>query len=238
MICVVPACRQAGISVRSAVYMKFSQVKKNKQILEFIKQTDLILAQQGYSDHGIRHSQLVADRARTLSVQIGFSKKEQELTAIAAFCHDMGSFVGRTQHHYWGALLFHQIFQDENIEDVSQIMKAIVDHDKEEKMVLTNISAVVVLADKSDVHRSRVREKDLEKIKQDIHDRVNYAVTDSKLKINKNKKEIILQLKVDTNFCPVIEYFEIFTDRMTYCRKAADFLKYKFCLVINNFKLL
>ena len=100
------------------------------------------------------------------------------------------------------------------------------------------ISAVIVLADKSDVHRSRVTVKSLEKIKIDIHDRVNYAVTKSDLSVNKSKKQIILTLKIDQKFVPVIEFFEIFTDRMTYCRQAANYLGYKFHLVINDFKLL
>jgi len=117
-------------------------------------------------------------------------------------------------------------------------MQALANHDKDE-MVFTNpISAVVVLADKADVHRSRVTERKMEEIKADIHDRVNFATQSSHLKIDKKKKIISLVLKIDTNFVPLMEYFEIFTDRMVYCRKAAQYLKYDFGLVINNLKLL
>ncbi len=167
------------------------------------------------------------------------SKEEQELTAIAGFCHDIGNFVGRTQHHYWGAILFQQVFCGENPKNTSLIMQAIANHDKGLEMKLASpISAIVVLADKSDVHRSRVLEGKIDKIKEDIHDRVNYATTFSKLKIDKQRKKIALTLKIDTNFTSIMEYFEIFTDRMAYCRDSAKYLGYNFGLVINKFKLL
>jgi len=117
-------------------------------------------------------------------------------------------------------------------------MQAIANHDKDTMKLTNKISALVVLADKSDVHRNRVSSKSMKEIKQDKHNRVNYAVTHSELRVNKAKKQISLLLKIDTNFVPIIEYFEIFTDRMAYCRKAADYLGYKFNLVINTFKLL
>ncbi len=215
----------------------FSQVKKNPQILEFIKATDDAAHKLNYTDHGLRHTSLVADRARTIAIEIGFNKSEQELAAIAGFCHDLGMFLGRTQHHYWGALLFSQVFLGKiSTKDLTIIMQAIVNHDKEEVTILNKISAVLILADKADVHRSRVIEKNLANIKKDIHDRVNYATEEAKLRFS--KKEIILKLKVDANFVPVMEYFEIFTPRMAYCRSAAQYLGYKFGLEINNFKLL
>lgn len=216
-----------------------SQVKKNPKVLEFIKQTETALAVSGYTEHGITHSTLVADRARTIAKEIGLSKNEQELSAIAGFCHDMGSFLSRSHHHYFGALLFYQIFsKDFTPRDLSLIMEAISNHDKEEMEFSNPISAIVVLADKSDVRRSRVIVKELDRIKSDIHDRVNFATKISKLKIDKKKRNITLSLKIDTNFTPIMEYFEIFTERMVYCRKAAKYLGYKFGLVINNFKLL
>ena len=117
-------------------------------------------------------------------------------------------------------------------------MQAISFHDRSEMILAHPVSAVTIIADKSDVRRSRVLERKMQKIRSDIHDRVNYATKKSRLKINRGRKNITLILKIDTNFVPVIEYFEIFTDRMVYCRKAANFLNYKFGLVINNFKLL
>lgn len=219
--------------------LNLAQVKKNPQILEFIRQTEIALAVLGYTEHGLSHSTLVADRTRTIAKEIGLLKNEQELSAIAGFCHDMGNFLGRANHHYFGALLFHQIFS-KNFEpkDLSLIMEAISNHDREEMEFSNPISAVVVLADKSDVRRSRVIVEKIDKIKADIHDRVNFATKISKLKIDKKKRKITLTLKIDTNFTPIMEYFEIFTERMVYCRKAAKYLGYKFGLVINNFKLL
>lgn len=216
-----------------------NQVRKNPQIEEFIKQSAKSLTFEGYTDHGLSHLDLVADRARNIAKEIGLSPREQELSAVAAFCHDMGNFLSRTNHHYFGALLFQQVFGNTfEPGDVSLIMQAISNHDKKEMKFCNTISAVVVLADKSDVRRSRVLEKKLDHIKLDIHDRVNYATTMSKLGVNKKSKVISLVLKIDTGFVPVIEYFEIFTERMVYCREAAQSLGYKFGLVINNFKLL
>lgn len=219
--------------------LTLAQVKKNPQILEFIKQTEISLALLGYTEHGLNHSELVADRARTVAKEIGLSKEKQELAAIAGFCHDMGSFLSRENHHYFGALLFYQLFQ-KNFEpkELVQIMEAISTHDRGEMEFSNPISAVVVLSDKSDVRRARVLTKNLNKIKRDIHDRVNYATKMSRLKIDKKKKRVTLTLKIDVNFVPIMEYFEIFTQRMIYCRKAAKYLGYQFGLVINNFKLL
>ncbi|MCX7778917.1 MAG: HD domain-containing protein [Patescibacteria group bacterium] len=219
--------------------ISFSKVKKNPYILEFIRQTDIALTAIGHTDHGQRHAHLVADRARNVAKEIGLTKKEQELSAIAGFCHDIGNFLSRSGHHLWAALLFSQIFHQQfSPVELTILLQAIANHDRQEMEFTNAVSAVTVLADKSDVHRSRVREKDLKKIKADLHDRVNYAVQESKLKIDKKNKEIKLTLQVDTEFCPLIEYFEIFTQRMIYCRKAAEFLGYRFGLEINKFKLL
>jgi metal-dependent HD superfamily phosphatase/phosphodiesterase len=218
-----------------------SQVKKNPQILEFIKKTENYLADLSYTDHGLRHSTLVADRARTISGEIGLKKREGELAAIAGFCHDMGNFLGRSYHNYLAALLFHQVFRNDlDPKELTTIMQAISTHDERAREIslASPVSAVVILADKSDVHRSRVISTDIDKIKADIHDRVNYATKSSHLKIDKKKKRITLTLKIDTNFVPVMEYFEIFTNRMVFCRRAAEYLGYDFGLIINKFRLL
>ena len=229
--------------------LTFQDIKKHPKVLEFINQSEIALKALDYTEHGLRHAKLVAREAKNLAKQINLSERGQDLAAIAGFCHDMGNFLGRSQHHYWGALLFHQIFSakggsasggkdDFTPKELVWIIQAISNHDKNTMKLTEPISAIVVLADKSDVHRSRVTVKSLEKIKIDIHDRVNYAVTKSDLSVNKAKKQIILTLKIDRKFVPVIEFFEIFTERMTYCRQAANYLGYKFHLVINNFKLL
>ena len=218
---------------------KFSNVKNNPQVLEFIKQTDIALKALGYTEHGLKHAFLVSDRALSIAKEVGLSKKNQELAAIASFCHDMANFLSRKYHNHLGSILFHQIFaNDFTPSDLSVIIQAISFHDRSKMVLCHPVSAIVIIADKSDVRRSRVTERKMQKIRSDIHDRVNYATKGSRIKINKAKKTITLILKIDTNFVPIIEYFEIFTDRMVYCRKAANFLNYKFGLVINNFKLL
>jgi len=219
--------------------LSLQKIKDNSQILEFIRQSHLSMQALGYTEHGIRHANLVAEEAERVAIDIGLEKKEQKLASIAGFCHDMGNFLGRSQHHYWGALLFHQIFvNDFSSEEIALLMQAIANHDKYSMKLTNNISALVVLADKADVHRERVSSKSLEEIKQDKHNRVNYAVTKSVLRVDSSKKQIALILKIDTNFVPVMEYFEIFTERMAYCRKAAEYLGYNFGLIVNGFKLL
>lgn len=219
--------------------MNLNDIKKDPQVLNFIGQTEESLAALSYTDHGLRHTNIVAERSMKIAKDIGLTPREIELAGIAGFCHDMGNFMTRTYHHYYAALLFHQIFQKDFIPaEMSTIMQAISNHDKEEMNFTNKISAVLVLADKSDVDRSRVTEKRMEDIKSDIHDRVNYATTESRLKLDKNKKRITLYLKIDTNFVPIMEYFEIFTERMMFCRTAAEFLGYKFGIVINKSRLL
>lgn len=219
--------------------LKFDEVLKDKKINEFIKQSAEVLKVEGFTEHGKKHTLLVAERAKKLAKNIGLDERTQELSAIGGYCHDMGNFMGRTRHHYWGALLFGQLYLDAyDVKDVTAVMQAISNHDKDEMKFSSAVSAIVVIADKSDVHRKRVLVKDLKKINQDIHDRVNYATTHSELKVNKRKKEIKLVLKIDTKYVSIMEYFEIFMDRMSYCRKAAKYLGYSFGIEINKIKLL
>ncbi|MDD3283566.1 MAG: phosphohydrolase, partial [Candidatus Pacebacteria bacterium] len=144
----------------------------------------------------------------------------------------------RDNHHFWSALLFSQIYINEiSTQDLSEIMQAIASHDKDNLNIINNITACLILADKSDVHRTRVKERNIEKIREDIHDRVNYSVIKNDLKISKKNKQITLKLEIDTEITKPMDYFEIFLERMIYCRKAANFMKYDFVLIINNFKL-
>ncbi|MCD4761009.1 phosphohydrolase [bacterium] len=218
--------------------LNLKQVKRDARINSFINQTEKYLRVLGYTDHGRRHLDIVSDRARMLSKKIELSENEQELAAIAGWCHDMGNFMGRTQHHYWGAILFSQCFLNEadNPKNVSKIIQAIVSHDKDDLTIIDKTTACVIIADKSDVHRNRVLNKNISNIKADIHDRVNYAVTDNHLKVNKQKKTITLSLILDTKFTSIMDYFSIFVERMNYCQKAAEHLKYEFHLSINNTK--
>ena len=215
------------------------EIKKNPLVLEFIKQSGKTLKVLKYTDHGLDHANLVAERARQMARDIGLSKREQELSAISGFLHDFANFLSRDFHHYLGSIMFLDIFKDKfHSNELVKISQAIANHDKFEMKFSNSITACLILADKSHVHKERVIIKDMKVIKEDIHNRVNFAVTKSYLRINKAKKVISLILKIDTSFIPVIEYFEIFTERMIFCRKAAKYLGYKFGLIINNFKLL
>ncbi len=231
--------------------LKLKQVKNHPQVSEFIKQSQISMDALNYTEHGTRHANLVSKRSRKLTKDIGLDERTQELSAIAGYCQDMGNFIGRTRHHYWGALLFHQVFSSHVTEDekkwredklaltpeeITIIVQCLANHDKDTMKLTNPVSAIVVIADKSDVNRSRVTTKSKQDIDKDIHDRVNYAVTDSKIKVN--GKNISLKLKVDTSNVPIMEFFEIFTDRMAYCRKAAEYLGYHFKLFINDLKLL
>lgn len=191
------------------------------------------------TEHGLKHAEFVTQRAMMIAKDLGLSTHDQDLAVTSALCHDLGNFLSRTYHHYMGSMLIFDIFKNEiDIKDLTIIMQAVANHDKEDMKFVHPISAITVIADKSDVRRERVLEKDLTKIASDIHDRVNYATIENSLKVDKQKKTITLKLKIDTKFCDVMEYFEIFTDRMNYCRLSAQFFGYHFSLVINNFKLL
>jgi uncharacterized protein len=219
--------------------LTIEQVKKNPYILEFINQTERAMEALFYTNHGLRHCNIVSERANKIAKDLGLPEEDQEFAAIAGFCHDMGNFLSRTFHNYLAPMLFQQTFANQmEPAQLAVVMQAIAEHDKAEMRFTNAVSAVLVLADKSDVHRSRVTVKDVEKIKTDIHDRVNYATKESAVRISKEKKMITLTLKIDTNFVPIMEYFEIFTERMVFCRLAAEFLGYKFGLVINSFRLL
>lgn len=220
--------------------LTLDNVKKLPEIEAFIDRTHEYLKWLSYTEHAHRHIQIVSSRASSLAKKLGFSQQDQEYCAISGYCHDMGNFVGRTQHHYWGSLLFMQALMPkvDDYDGCTKIAQAIVAHDKEDTKIMTNISAVLIISDKSDVHRDRVLKKDYEKMSTDIHTRVNYSVTKNALDYNEKTKVISLKLKVDTKIVPVMEFFEIFTERMTYCRQSADFLGVKFGLVINDFKLL
>ncbi len=217
--------------------LTLKEVRQNPFVLKFLKESKHTLQTASYTDHGLNHAELVAKRSRLLAENFKLPETEQEMCAIAGFTHDFGNFLGRENHDLAGAMLFQNIFKDNfNPNELTAIMKAISDHDGYELKLSSPISAIVILADKSDTRRERVLEKNITAIKSDIHSRVNYAVTGNRLKID--KKRVTLILKIDTNFVPVMEFFEIFTNRMVYCRKAAECLDCSFALIINGFKLL
>jgi len=215
------------------------EVKKNKKVKELIKATDTYLERIGYTEHGSRHADLCARIAGNILKRLGHDKKEIELARIAAYLHDIGNIINRKDHAQSGALIASDILRELEMpmEDIVKVMAAIGNHEEFEAGIpINNIAAAVILADKSDVHRSRVKKKDLAQF--DIHDKVNYAVLHSFLDVNKKTRTITLKITIDTKFAPIMRYFEIFLDRMLIMEKAAQALGCKFSLIINKTKIL
>ncbi|MGI6308849.1 MAG: HD domain-containing protein [Dethiobacteria bacterium] len=213
-------------------------VRCNPTVITYIRKANENLAAIGFTEHGRRHADLVATTARRILLDLGYSFREAELAAIAGYLHDIGNVVGRTHHYATGALMAMNILQGMSMdeEEIADVASAIGNHDEEYGQVVSNISAAVILADKADVHRSRVRNRDFARF--DIHDRVNYAVQEAHLDLDTHQRVITLQLTIDTYISRVMEYFEIFLSRMVLCRRAADFLSACFALVINEVQLL
>ena len=218
--------------------MTYEEIKKNEEVLAYLKKGNDVLGVMGYTDHSVIHCSLVAERAAYIQKNLGYSAKEAELAKIAGFMHDIGNAVNRTHHAEYGALLANDILKqsDLSVEDRILIVSAIGHHDESTGGATDPVSAALIIADKTDVRRSRVREKN--KATFDKHDRVNYAVTDTKLKINTEKKVISLNLQIDEKICTMNEYFEIFLGRMMMCRKAAEILGMSFKLTVNGSKVL
>ncbi|MFQ6114279.1 MAG: HD domain-containing protein [bacterium] len=214
------------------------QVKNDPQIESYIERADEYLAAIGYTEHGKRHGSLVAKRAHEILRQLNVPEREAELSAIAGFLHDIGNVFSRVNHAYTGAVLAHTLLKDLGMEtkEITAIVAAIGSHDENGFEPVSEITAGLILADKSDVHRSRVRNPDM--IKFDIHDRVNYAVNRSVLIVDNEKRIITLELIIDLKISSVMEYFEIFLNRMLFCKRAANFLGCKFGLVVNENSLL
>lgn len=192
----------------------------------------------GYTEHSHRHISIVSQRAGEILETLGYSKRTIELAKIAGYLHDIGNCVNRVDHAHSGAILAYNILKDMGmpVEERTEIMMAIGNHDENTGTAVSDISAALILADKSDVHRDRVLKKNLSTF--DIHDKVNYAVTDADLTIDSKEKRIILKLTIDTKICPVLDYFEIFMDRTMMSKYAAKYLNIWFELLINNTRLL
>lgn len=218
--------------------MTLEEVKKDKEINVLIDNTERQLTELGYTEHGRRHISIVSEIAGNILKELGYSEKEIELARIAGYLHDIGNAINRVDHAHNGAIMAYEILKrmGMSLEDSAEIMMAIGNHDEGSGTAVSAISAALILADKSDVHRSRVRNENMSRF--DIHDRVNYAVEEAKIQVDVENKKIYLKLKIDTEICPVIKYFEIFLDRMLMCKKAASYLKVWFHLEINGAVLL
>lgn len=192
----------------------------------------------GYTEHSYRHLGIVSKRAGDILEDLGYDKRTVELTRIAGYMHDIGNSVNRVDHAHSGAILSYNILKDMgmNVEERTEIMMAIGNHDENTGTAISDISAALILADKSDVARSRVSKNNIATF--DIHDKVNYAVTNANLHLDKETKVITLKLDIDTKICPVLDYFKIFMDRTIMSKYAAKYLKIWYELIINNTKLL
>jgi metal-dependent HD superfamily phosphatase/phosphodiesterase len=214
------------------------EVKKNSIVNVFVRSANDYLGTLGYTEHGVRHVGLVASIAENVLLYLDYPKRIQELAGIAGYIHDIGNVVNRRDHGQSAALLAMRLLKDMGMtpEEIALIISAIGNHEEESGDPVNPIAAALILADKSDVHKTRVRNRDISKY--DIHDRVNFAVERSFLKVIKEKKIISLQLTIDTQISKVMEYFEIFMSRMLMCRRAASSLNCTFELIINERKLL
>ena len=218
--------------------LSFEDIKNNADIKTYIRKADESLVALGYTEHSFAHVGLVANRCKYILESLGYSAREQELGQIASYLHDIGNLVNRVDHSQSGAIMAFKILTDLGFEpeDVATITTAIGNHDEGDGVPVNPIAAALIIADKSDVRYTRVRNTDLPSF--DIHDRVNYSVTRSELMINDSKDEIKLSLEVDTKYSSVMDYFEIFLERMLLCKKAAERLGMQFHLEINDQRML
>ncbi len=213
------------------------EIFKNTKIRAYIESGNDFLDALGYTEHGLAHAKRTSDYARDILTLLSFDKRSCELAAIAGFMHDIGNVVNRVDHAHSGALMAFNILESLNMDpkETALICSAIGYHDEKTAFPVNHVAAALILSDKSDVRRTRVRQMNLA---TDIHDRVNYAVEESRLEINPQDKTCVFYITIDTSICPVMEYFEIFLERMVLCRKAAKFLNLDFELIINNTRLL
>ena len=214
--------------------MTFDEIRENPEIKAYITKADESLAALGFTDHSFPHVNLVAKGAGYILETLGYPAREVELARIAGYLHDIGNLINRDEHSQSGALMAFQILDRLGFDagEIATIATAIGNHDEGNGVPVNPVCAALILADKSDVRRARVRNTD--KLNFDRHDRVNYSVGKSSLRINGDHTVITLRLTVDTRYGSVMEYFEIFMGRMILCRKSAEKLGLQFHLVVNN----
>ncbi len=219
--------------------LTYEQIKNDNSIRTYVKEADASLEALGYTEHSFAHVTRVAQTSGDILKTLGYHERLCELARIAGFLHDIGNLVNRVDHSQSGAIIAFRILDKMGMEpsEISQIVAAIGNHDEGTGVPVSAVAAALILADKSDVRRTRVRDKKFIR-KDDIHDNVNYSVTHSSLEISEDKTQIILKLDLDTEFSAVMDYFEIFLKRMLLCRSAAEKLGLTFKLDINGQVLL
>ena len=218
--------------------MTYAEIRNNEEVCALLDRGNQNLGVLGFTDHSEAHCLLVAERAAYILRKLGYPDHTEELARIAGFMHDIGNAINRTHHAELGALLANDILKqtDMPMADRIAVIAAIGQHDESTGRSMDPISAALILADKTDVRRNRVRTKD--EAHFDIHDRVNYAVTGTSVKVDPEKKTIALNLQVDDSICTMYEYFDIFLTRMLMCRGAAEMLGCQFRLTVNGGKVL
>ena len=216
----------------------FEDIKNNESVKIYIREADASLKTIGYTEHSFAHAGIVANNAGYILKTLGFSERYVDLAKIAAYLHDIGNLINRIEHSQSGAIMAFRILSEMNMdaEEIATIITAIGNHDEGTGVPVNSAAAALILADKSDVRRSRVRESNIPAF--DIHDRVNYSVSSSKLTVDAEKKSVHLSLIIETEYSSVMEYFEIFLDRMLLCRKAATALGLDFHFEVNGQMLL
>lgn len=212
----------------------YQELRKNPKINTYIESADATMAAMGYTDHGRAHVTKSAETAAMILTALGYDARTVELAKIAGYLHDIGNLVNRVNHAETGAIIAFRILEELGMEpsEIATVVTAIGNHDEGTGIPVNAVSAALILADKTDVRRSRVRNRDIASF--DIHDRVNYSVEESRLSLSPDKSEIILRLTIDTSMSSVMDYFEIFLTRMVMSRKAAEKLGLRFRLVINE----
>lgn len=219
------------------MHLTYEDIRKNEEIKTYIKKADESLLAMGFTEHSFAHVTRVAQMASEILDELDYSERECELASIAGYLHDIGNVVNRNDHSQTGAVMAFRILDKMNMDpdEVATIITAIGNHDEKAAFPVNSVAAALMIADKSDVRHTRVRNHDIASF--DIHDRVNYAVKESKVRVI-DKKIIELGLKLDTTVCSVMDYFEIFLGRMVLCRKAAEKLNCEFRLIMNGQKVI
>jgi uncharacterized protein len=211
-------------------------VQQDPELSLYISSADRVMDAMGYTEHGFRHANLVARIAYQVLHRLGYPEREAQLACVAGYLHDVGNMISRVDHGQTGSLLvYHTLRERASAADLALVVAAIANHEEPDGAAISPVSAAVILADKSDVHRSRVRKSG--QIEFDIHDRVNFAAEQSFLRVDSVAKTVTLELTIDTEISQVMEYFEIFLGRMQMCRKAAEVLDCRFKLTINGAEL-
>jgi metal-dependent HD superfamily phosphatase/phosphodiesterase len=213
-------------------------IRSNQAVEVYIRRGDELLAAMGFTEHSFRHVSLVSRITEQVLLRLGHPERTVQLGAIAGYIHDIGNVISRHNHPESGGILAERILTGMGmpLDEVAPVIGAIGNHEETNGEVVSDIAAALILADKSDVHRSRVRNREFATF--DIHDRVNYAVERSFLRVDGQERVIRLELEIDTKISPVIDYFEIFLTRMVMCRRAATFLGCQFELVVNDSRLI